>query len=144
MRVSNIDSISALLDRLITERIKLYFFTKSLEQDKVKHQTSVIKEITGKLSTALTEVFEGKYESLEELRTFSNNVADELLQLTFDDIEIGESDRARLEEIKTNKPKVKNLAKNEVRLRVSNETRSASKNRLEEMFRNQSKKLRTN
>ena len=35
MRVTNIDTLSALLDRLVTENIKLYFFKKENLIDKM-------------------------------------------------------------------------------------------------------------
>lgn len=38
MRITNIDTLSAYFDRLITENIKLYFFSKDGLTDKVDHQ----------------------------------------------------------------------------------------------------------
>lgn len=37
-RITNVDTISALIDRLITENIKLYFFQKNEETDSIIHQ----------------------------------------------------------------------------------------------------------
>ena len=45
MRVTNIDTLSAYLDRLITENIKLYFFKKDNLVEKVEHQYKIIYEI---------------------------------------------------------------------------------------------------
>ena len=36
--ITNIDTLSALLDRLISENIKLYFFEKDNLADNIKHQ----------------------------------------------------------------------------------------------------------
>ena len=49
MRVTNIDTLSAYLDRLITERIKWYFFNKENKIVERAHQEIVIKEIKTKI-----------------------------------------------------------------------------------------------
>ena len=49
MRVTNIDSLSAYFDRLISEKIKLYFFEKDGKTDEALHQEAVVKEIRTKL-----------------------------------------------------------------------------------------------
>ena len=36
--ITNIDTLSALLDRMISENIKLYFFKKDGVVDNIKHQ----------------------------------------------------------------------------------------------------------
>ena len=43
--ITNIDTISALLDRLITENIKLYFFNKDNLTENIAHQQTVILEM---------------------------------------------------------------------------------------------------
>ena len=43
--ITNIDTLSALLDRLISENIKLHFFKKDKIDENIKHQKKVIKEI---------------------------------------------------------------------------------------------------
>ena len=46
MRVTNIDTLSAYFDRLISERIKLYHFeTKYQDQEGINHQKKVVDEI---------------------------------------------------------------------------------------------------
>ena len=45
MKITNIDTLSALFDRLITERIKWFFFIKDNNEEKVDHQKIVINEI---------------------------------------------------------------------------------------------------
>ena len=42
--ITNIDTLSALLDRLISENIKLHFFKKDGIDENIKHQKRVIKE----------------------------------------------------------------------------------------------------
>ena len=55
MRITNIDTISALFDRLITEKIKLYFFEKQEKDIEAKHQKIVIGEIKIKLEELLSD-----------------------------------------------------------------------------------------
>tara|TARA_R110000851_G_scaffold30033_3_gene82095 strand:+ start:1925 stop:2323 length:399 start_codon:yes stop_codon:yes gene_type:complete len=127
MRVTNIDTLSALLDRLITENIKLYFFEKNNEDDRIKHQKLIITEIKNKLSELFLTSFEDKsYIYMSEKRTFDESVIiEELEDLVTNDIHIGESDRERL----------KIVMMNEKRLRKSNEGRSRNKNEIDKQFK---------
>ena len=43
--ITNIDTLSALLDRLISENIKLHFFRKENVTDNIEHQENLIEEI---------------------------------------------------------------------------------------------------
>jgi len=72
MRVTNIDTLSAYFDRLITENIKLYFFNKENLVEKVEHQKSIIEEIKKKISELFLECIEkNSYIYVEEKRTYS-------------------------------------------------------------------------
>lgn len=130
MRLTNIDTLSALLDRLVTERIKWYFFKKNNEEDKVLHQNKVIEKIRGKISEVYCEVLEKKeYVHLSEKRTFAeSSIIESLEELIVNDINIGEADRARLEEVHKEDPNIERLIVNEKRLRKANEGRSRNKN----------------
>ena len=127
MRITNIDTLSAYLDRLITERIKWYFFDKEGEVERVNHQLVVIEEIRNKITNLFSESFHnGKYDYISEKRTFDNvNITEELEDLIINDINIGESDRERL----------KIAMINEKRLRKSNESRAKNKNNIDNIFR---------
>ena len=71
MRITNIDTLSALLDRLISENIKLYFFKKYKIRENIDHQEIVISQIREKLSELLTNVIETKkYKYVSEKRTY--------------------------------------------------------------------------
>ena len=126
MRITNIDTLSSLLDRLITENIKLFFFKKDKLNTKVEHQEIIIKEIKKKLTNLFVEVYNNEsYDYIDEKRTFtSSNIVEEISELVTNDIHIGESDRARL-----------NIAMlEEKRLRKSNEGRSKNKNNIDKEF----------
>ena len=136
-RITNIDTLSAYFDRLITENIKLYFFQKDDLQDKVSHQHIVIGEIKSKITELLTESFSaGEYDYLSENRTFKEeDIVEELSELITNDINIGESDRERLNQVKSENPNLDKLLVNEKRLRKSNEGRARNKNKIDEQFK---------
>lgn len=136
--ITNIDTLSALFDRLITENIKLYFFQKDNLKDKVNHQTIIINEIKRKISNLLKETYlEKKYEYLSEKRTFDeNSILESLEELIINDINIGESDRERLKQVKSDNPSLEKLIVNEKRLRKANEGRSRNKNEIDKKYQN--------
>jgi hypothetical protein len=137
MRITNIDTLSAYLDRLITENIKLYFFKKDRLIDKVNHQLIIISEIKTKISELIHEVVTNKsYEYMEEFRTFNeSSILEELEDLIQNDINIGEADRARLEETKKDQPSLDRMVINEKRLRKANEGRARNKNTIDKQFK---------
>jgi len=139
MRVTNIDTLSAYLDRLITENIKLYFFNKDNLTDKVAHQKIVIEEIKIKISKLFLETIErNSYNYIEEHRTFNESaIVEELEELIQNDINIGEADRARLAETTKEIPNLDRMIVNEKRLRKANEGRARNKNNIDKLFKNQ-------
>lgn len=136
MRITNIDTLSALFDRLITERIKHFFFNKDGKDELVEHQEKVIKEIKLKIIELFNECEnEGQYKYLSEKRTFNENaIIEELDKLVVADIRIGEGDRRRLEEIKKENPDLDVIIENEKITRGSNEQRAKSKNLIDQLF----------
>ena len=137
MRVTNIDTFSAYLDRLITENIKLYFFNKDGLDEKVNHQQEVISEIKSKIVDLLVESIETRsYIYKEEHRTFDeNSIVEQLEELIQNDINIGEADRARLEETQKESPSLERMIINEKRLRKANEGRAANKNNIDSLLK---------
>ncbi len=137
MRITNIDTLSAYLDRLITENIKLYFFQKDNLSEKVDHQKKLIQQIKQKIAELLVESIESRsYIYLEEHRTFDeNSIVEQLEELIRNDINIGEADRARLEETKKTTPNLERMVVNEKRLRKANEGRAANKNEIDRTFK---------
>jgi hypothetical protein len=142
MRITNIDTLSAYLDRLITENIKLYFFRKDSLKDKIEHQTIIISEIKSKISELIFESLKkNSYNYIEEFRTFDeSSILEELEELIQNDINIGEADRARLEETKKEHPSLDRMVVNEKRLRKANEGRARNKNNIDSIFKSQFKK----
>ena len=100
-RLANIDTLSALIDRLITENIKLFFFEKNGELDKAEHQRDMVQELKYKFSELFRETLQSDYEYKGERRSFdASDFTDDIIALVMDNVRIGEADRARLEEVR--------------------------------------------
>lgn len=138
MRITNIDTLSALIDRLIVEEIKYYFFKKDDKVEETEQQTKIIAEIKNRLSDLFIECLSnGEYNYLSERRTFDETVIVETIeQLVNSNISIGEGDRARLKEVVSEAPNFDVIITNEKLTRKSNETRAKSKNKIDEFFKN--------
>jgi hypothetical protein len=130
-RICNVDTLSAYFDRLIVERIKWFFFVKDNNTENVAHQEAVIAQIKNKITDLLEN---GEFEYLAERRTFSNELLVNLDSLIVNNIHIGESDRARLQEVKSTQADVNVLIEQEKRLRTANEGRAQNKNKIDGIF----------
>ncbi len=132
MRITNVNTLSSLLDRLIVERIKWYFFVKGDDMSLVVHQQEIIDLIKLEIEKILLEP---EYEYLSEKRTFVNEILVNLDELIKNNCHIGESDRKRLEETKKENPDVNVFIQQERRLRTANEGRSKNKNLIDQNFK---------
>ena len=137
MRITNIDTLSALFDRLISENIKLYFFKKDNLKENVDHQEIVISGVKEKLSELFTEVLEsGRYKYLSEKRTYTpEDIVETLEELITNDITTGEGDRANLKEATSDNPSLEHFTHGHKLIRKANENRAVSKNKLDEQFK---------
>ena len=135
--ITNIDTLSALLDRLISENIKLYFFKKDSLMYNVKHQEEVISDIKKRLVLLFTDIFESKsYDYVSELRTYkSDDIVETLEELIHNDITTGEGDRANLKEATSDNPSLEHFTRNHKLIRKANENRAEAKNKLDEQFK---------
>jgi len=134
--ITNIDTLSALLDRLISENIKLYFFKKDGIVENIEHQEKVILSIKERLFILFDDVYrEGKYEYVSELRTYKpDDIVETLEELIHNDITTGEGDRANLKEATSDNPSLEHFTRNHKLIRKANENRAAAKNKLDEQF----------
>ena len=134
MRITNIDAISALFDRLITEKIKLYFFEKQEKDVEAKHQRKVIDEIKLKLEELLLETYKNKnYEYISEKRTFDEaKLIDDVETLIQNDLDVGDAYYTKTK----GEPTLEKFMVNESRLRNANESRGRMKNQIDESFKN--------
>lgn len=137
MYTTNIDTLSALLDRLISENIKLYFFHKDKIKINIEHQEQVIDEIKNRIRDLMLDVYENKeYNYISEKRTYKADMTlDSLEQLIKSDIYTGEGDRANLAELNKETPDINAFRKNHKVLRSANELRAVSKNELDKNFK---------
>ena len=135
--ITNIDTLSALLDRLISENIKLYFFKKDSLMYNVKHQEEVISDIRKRLVLLFTETFESKsYEYVSELRTYKpDDIVETLEELINNDITTGEGDRANLKEATSDNPSLEHFTRNHKLIRKANENRALAKNKIDKQFK---------
>ena len=135
--ITNIDTLSALLDRLISENIKLYFFKKDGVVDNIKHQEEVISDIRKRLVLLFTDTFESKsYEYVSELRTYKpDDIVETLEELVHNDITTGEGDRANLKEATSDNPSLEHFTRNHKLIRKANENRAEAKNKLDKQFK---------
>ena len=135
--VTNIDTLSALLDRLISENIKLHFFKKDGIDENIEHQEKVIYEIRERIKILLGEVFIWKkYNYISEKRTYKpDDIVETLEELIHNDIITGEGDRANLKEATSDNPSLEHFTKNHKLIRKANENRAVAKNKLDEQFK---------
>jgi hypothetical protein len=129
--------LSALLDRLISENIKLYFFHKDKIEINIEHQEQVIEEIKNRIRDLMIDVYENKeYNYISEKRTYKADMTlASLEQLIKSDIYTGEGDRANLAELNKDEPDLNKFKKNHKVLRSANELRAVSKNELDSHFK---------
>jgi len=134
--ITNIDTLSALIDRLISENIKLYFFNKDGLLDNIKHQENVISEIKDRLSNLLSEVYlDNNYDYMSELRTYKpEDIVETIEELIHNDITTGEGDRANLKEATSDNPSLHEFKRNHKLIRKANENRAVAKNKLDQQF----------
>ena len=136
--ITNIDTLSALLDRLISENIKLYFFKKDGIDENIEHQKIVIHEIKEKLKTFFLEIYVNQdgYEYISEKRTYKpDDIVETLEELIHNDITTGEGDRANLKEATSDNSSLEHFTRNHKLIRKANENRAVSKNKLDEQFK---------
>jgi len=135
--ITNIDTLSALLDRLISENIKLHFFKKDGIVENIEHQEKVISKIKDRLFVLFDDVYrEGSYEYVSELRTYKpDDIVETLEELIHNDITTGEGDRANLKEATSDNPSLEHFTRNHKLIRKANENRAAAKNKLDEQFK---------
>ena len=135
--ITNINTLSVLLDRLIVENIKLYFFTKDNLSENVIHQSEIINEIKNKISEILVKTYESKqYDYIEEKRTYKYNAIIETVEeLIKSNITTGQADKQNLTEALSDNPSVDKFKLNHKILRKANETRALCKNEIDRQYK---------
>lgn len=132
MRITNIDTLSAYLDRLITERIKEYNFNKQGKTKEAEHQNHVAEQIKTKIIELFGEVISTKtYDYVGEKRTFDEaKLLKDVETLIVNDLDVGDAYYTKTD----GKPSLEKFMVNEARLRKANESRGRMKNQIDETF----------
>lgn len=136
MRIANVDTLSALLDRLIVEHIKRFFFAKDGLREKVRLQDQSIAGIRERISDLFRDSMRtGRYEFLPEQRSFvTEALTMELEELILHNIETGEADRAKLAELESGNPRFDRVVLQELQARKAVEARAANKNNIDQIL----------
>lgn len=128
MKITNINTVSALIDRLITERIKQYFFLIEGDVRAAKTQGEIAEAICNEIKDTLLEAITNKeYNFVSEQRTYKkkiSNLVDSISDLTIMNLNVGRVDT--------------NLATivNNIKLgRLSLEKRSKLKNNIDNLLK---------
>lgn len=136
-KISNVDAVSALFDRLITERIKHFFFVKEGNAIKVAHQNDIILELKTRIADTFQEcLMEHDYDVISEQRTFNVKVIDDLDGLIMCNLHIGEGDRMKQKQFQSEEPSLSIMLEQEKRVRTACEGRGLFKNKLDNWFIN--------
>ncbi len=93
MNISNVNTISALIDRLIIENLKMIKFLEN-KDDRASLQQLIIDDLREELEGIFKQIKDGKYAYRQECRTFTHN----LMRLCFDNYQIAKYDNLKLED----------------------------------------------
>ena len=133
-RMSNVNSFSAILDRLIIENLKIIQFVDQNKLEEAGRQNVIIGELKIELDLIYQELLENRYASIEEQRTYTNdNLFSDLFRLCLNNYCIATGDKLKIEEIKKSVVDIDNLKKYILYVRENLEERSRSKNNLEKI-----------
>jgi hypothetical protein len=133
-RMSNVNSFSAILDRLIIENLKIIQFVDQNKLEEAGRQNVIIGELKIELDLIYQELLENRYASIEEQRTYTNdNLFSDLFRLCLNNYCIAKGDKLKIEEIKKSVVDIDNLKIYILSVRENLEERSRSKNNLEKI-----------
>jgi hypothetical protein len=96
MKITNINTLSALIDRLITEKIKQYFFLMEGDVIAANTQGEIADAINKEIQITLFEAIKDKnYNFNSEQRTYKkkvSNLVDNISDLTIMNLNVGKAD----------------------------------------------------
>lgn len=129
---TNLDSLSALLDRLIVENIKLFHLAAADPRQEM--QSDAVTLIRGKLAEMLDAVLEDRgYAVCLEARTFGYRLVENLTELVLSNCLLGYADRAAIRQALEEQPDGVPILQLLRVARISNERRAAAKHEIEEL-----------
>ena len=136
-RLPNIDSFSALLDRLIVEHIKRFEFARNGKDDAVATQDRIIVGIRDKLNNVLYEIVSiSEYKVISEIRTFSIHELTSCVEsLVTANALLGSTEREKLTEALSEKPNVDALTALTLVARIANERRAECRQQIDQTIK---------
>ena len=130
--MSNVNSFSAIIDRLIIENLKIIQFVDQNKLEKAEQQNVIISELKTELNLIYQELLENRYKSIGEQRTYTNdNLFSDLFRLCLNNYCIAKGDKLKIEESNKSVVDIDNLKNYILAVRENLEERSKSKNNLE-------------
>ena len=133
-RMSNVNSFSAIIDRLIIENLKIIQFVDQNKLEEAEQQNVIISELKTELDLIYQELLESRYTSIGEQRTYTNNnLFSDLFRLCLNNYCIAKGDKLKIEESKQDIVNVDTLKNYINAVRENLEERSRSKNNLEKI-----------
>ena len=130
-RMSNVNSFSAIIDRLIIENLKIIQFVDQNKLEEAEQQNVIISELKNELDLIYQELLENRYKSIGEQRTYTNdNLFSDLFRLCLNNYCIAKGDKLKIEESNKEVIDVNNLKNYVMFVRGNLEERSKSKNNL--------------
>jgi len=139
LRISNLNSFSAVIDRLIIENLKMINFMERKKDEKIETQRVIINGLCKELEDIFEELRKEQYKSVDENRTYnfkSNQLIDDIFKLCISNYIIGKLDRQKIKSSERgwDAKKIRNYI---LQVRDYLEFRSFIKNRIEyEIYRN--------
>jgi len=131
-RMSNVNSFSAIIDRLIIENLKIIQFVDQNKLEEAEQQNVIISELKTELDLIYQELLENRYKSIGEQRTYTNaNLFSDLFRLCLNNYCIAKGDKLKIQESKKDTVNIDTLKNYINAVRENLEERSRSKNSLE-------------
>ena len=131
-RMSNVNSFSAIIDRLIIENLKIIHFVDQNKLEEAEQQNVIISELKTELDLIYQELLENRYISIGEQRTYtSKNLFSDIFRLCLNNYSIALGDKLKIEESKKDIVNIDTLKNYINSVRENLEERSKSKNSLE-------------
>ena len=132
--MSNVNSFSAIIDRLIIENLKIIQFVDQNKLEEAEQQNVIISELKMELDLIYQELLENRYKSIGEQRTYTNdNLFSDLFRLCLNNYCIAKGDKLKIEESKKDIVNIDTLKNYINSVRENLEERSRSKNNLEKI-----------
>lgn len=132
-RICNLNSFSAIIDRIIIEHLKMLQFIDSKDDTKIKEQSIIIDGLRDELSVIFSEMQQKKYKSINENRTYeskSNQMIENIFKLCMCNYVIGKKDKDKIKSAESG-VNVKRMRGYILQVRDYLEFRAYIKNKLE-------------